>query len=852
MSAPHAARMRSIAAVMAVLLWPGLALGQARILSGEHEDFSRLAVILPTQTEWRAEPVADGWRVSFEPQVGPIDLGRVFDLIPRDRIEAVRQDGADGSLFISSTCDCHLDAFDAGPRVVALDVKDGPDPDGVDAWRPAAPPPASSPGTSGVSGPSALPPGLTIRSTATPVEPPPTAPPPAPATVSPTGIRSAPRPQLSSDLAVEALDRAIAEASLEASLREDMRRAAEAGLVDLAEDRPPESAATVPAPVAEPRAEADAITHDNAAAPVPEDAMDAGRTDAPRAGPERNISLRTSLDPVRPDDGAAAGLNPCPPADRFAFFDRHGSSDELLASLRELRAAIVDEAGALDPAGARRLTEAWLALGFGAEAAALAEESPLPAPLPQTYDSLARILDFGRDEAPVVWWGMQRCPSAAALWAFLGHTPEPGAPPTDSGALQRAFFALPAHLRLQIGPDLATLLRLRGLPAAAAAIDGNLAVLNAPDARAQDTGSDDPDEDGASDSVAPPEIVPGQSQARVDALLDDARRRLERNRLPAQDDLVVAEALAREHAGTERGDRLEGLVGLRLLADGDLDAAAEILLRRGRPEDPGWRAALRGAAAATIAAMTDSDLLTLALHPSATGLMQKLTASQAADVADRLTTLGFPALGLAALENTEITPGSPAERARARATLASGDAARALALVAGQDTPEAARLRGAALAQLGSHALAAAAFAAAEEPERAAREAWLSGDPDAITRYGNQDQRDLAAAILPPRAPPDDDAADTAASAVTSEASSATEPGGTAPAADTIAAGAADPRQPLDSGTAGASLAASPPQPRALPDVEPPSLSAARSLVDDATSLRQSLERLLDASETDL
>ncbi|RDC74873.1 hypothetical protein DLJ49_02510 [Rhodovulum sp. 12E13] len=843
MTAPDTASLRSIAAVMAVLLWPACAWGQARILSGEHEDFSRLAVILPAQTEWDAERVEGGWRVTFEPPVGQIDLGRVFDLIPRDRIEAVRQDEADGSLFIASACDCHLDAFDAGPSVVALDVKHGPDPDAVDARQPGATPSASAPASS------ALPADLTIRSTATPAQ---AVPPPVPPAVPQTGIRSAPLPQRPSDLAAEALDRAIAGANLEASLREDMRRAAEAGLVELADDQPPATRATGPAPAAEPRAPPDTRAPENAAPPVHDDAKAAWGTDAPPPDPERNIALRTSLAPARPDDGAAAGLDPCPPADRFAFFHGHGTSDELLGRLPELRAGIVDEAGALDPEGARRLTEAWLALGFGAEAAALAEDSPLPAPLTQTYGSLARILDFGRDEAPLVWSGMQRCPSAAALWAFLGHTPEPGAPPTDSGALQRAFFALPAHLRLQTGPDLATLLRLRGLPAAAAAIDGNLAVLNAPDGRPPDPGPDDPDEDGASDTVGTPRIVPGQSQARVDALLDDARSRLERNRLPAPDDLAVAEALTREHAGTERGDRLEGLVGLRLLADGDLDTAAEILLRPGRPEDPGWRAALRGATAATIAAMPDSDLLALALHPSAPGLMQKLTSAQAADVADRLTKLGFPALGLAALETIEITPGSAAERARARATLATGDAARALALVAGQNTPEAARLRGAALAQLGSHALAAAAFAAAGEPERAAREAWLSGDADSIERYGNQDQRDLAAAILPPRARPETDTADSAAQAVIPAVTSATAPGGTAPAASTMAADAgADPRQPLDDGTVGVSAAADPPEARALPDSGPPSLSAARSLVDDTTSLRQSLERLLDASQTD-
>jgi hypothetical protein len=421
------------------------------------------------------------------------------------------------------------------------------------------------------------------------------------------------------------------------------------------------------------------------------------------------------------------------------------------------------------------------------------------------YRSLARILDRGEDTATSVWSGLQRCPSPAALWSVLGHVPAEGDPPVDAGALQLAYFELPAHLRIQVGADLAARLRNLGLAAAAAAIERNRAALLQPEASNDDRRATRRESSGASptdhrggDSLP----APGLGERRVDALIDRALARMRQRRLPAADDLALADALVREHAGTERGAKLRDLVALGRLAAGEHEAVVETLLRAGRAEPTEWRAGLDRAVAATIAAKSDADLLALALHPRGGDLFALLPAARSAEAAERLTLAGFPDLALDMLERAE-TAGAAGDRARALATLAAGDPAGALALVAGEESKEAARLRARALSALGSHALAAAAYAESGDTERAARAAWLSGDAEAIVRFGNDRHRAMADALLSPEPPP-------------------------AAADGTLG------RDAAPSATAGT---------RPAPE-GPPSLSGARELAEESSRLRESLRGL--------
>ena len=794
-------RAAAVATGLAMALAPA-AIAQTRIQSGEHAGFSRLALIFEERTAWRAERADGGYRLRFTPNPGPIDLGRVFDLIPRDRIENVRQNPEDGSLFIASTCDCHLDVFEAGRRILAIDIKDGPDPDERGRRGPALGPPQAdgSPRSAAPRGPGAPPPPVFITPPAAAfagAEAEPTdSGRRAPATAGGGAARPGPSGPAIAGTASGALER---------RLRADLRRAAEAGLVDLA-DEPLAPSGTdggrQTGPLETPARPSRAEPRTRIAEPPPRAQPPAPDT----AGPQRNIALRTAFDRSASPSSGADDLRPCPPEGRFAFFV-DAAPRQILASLPALRADLVDATDALDPEGGRRLVEAYLALGFGAEAAAIAAQTPMPDRTSAIYRSLARILDRGEDTETSVWSGLQRCPSPAALWSVLGHLPEEGDPPVDSGALQLAYFELPAHLRIQIGAELAARLRDLGLAAPAAAVERNRAALLRPEASNADRSAARPDSSGASptdpaggDSVP----APGLGERRVDALIDRALARMRQQRLPAADDRALAEALVREHAGTERGAQLRDLVALGRLAAGEHEAVVETLLRPDREDPTEWREGLDRAVAATIAAKSDADLLALALHPRGGDLFALLPAARSAEAAERLTQAGFPDLALDMLERAE-TAGTAADRARARATLAAGDPAGALALVAGEGSKETARLRARALSALGSHALAAAAYAEAGDPEQAARAAWLSGDAEAITRFGKDRHRAMAEALLSPApAPPP-----------------ATDEG--APGRDGV------PSDPTGTRAAGEG---------------PPSLSGARELAEESSRLRESLRGL--------
>lgn len=115
------------------------------VLSGEHDGFSRLALVLPGPGGWTIIPAAGGYVLRLEAPGIALDTSRVFDLIPRDRIASVvaRPDG----LFLSVTCECHLRSFEDRPGVLVIDVVSGPDPADAEQAPLSARTPAPRPDT---------------------------------------------------------------------------------------------------------------------------------------------------------------------------------------------------------------------------------------------------------------------------------------------------------------------------------------------------------------------------------------------------------------------------------------------------------------------------------------------------------------------------------------------------------------------------------------------------------------------------------------------------------------------------------------------------------------------------------
>ena len=120
-----------------LLLWlasclvAGTGWADTRVRSGEHASFTRLVLYLPGPVEaWTPSDAEGGYVVDITPAPAALDTSDVFAFIPRTRISDVAL--RDGRVRIASTCDCHISVFRARDNVIAIDVRDGPDPSRTD------------------------------------------------------------------------------------------------------------------------------------------------------------------------------------------------------------------------------------------------------------------------------------------------------------------------------------------------------------------------------------------------------------------------------------------------------------------------------------------------------------------------------------------------------------------------------------------------------------------------------------------------------------------------------------------------------------------------------------------------
>jgi len=721
----RAARLLTATLVLTATAPPVQAQTSVTVQSGEHADFSRLAMIFPEATEWEVQTVEDGWSIRFSPPVA-LDVTGVFGLIPRDRIESVSQQ-PDGSLLIGRGCECRLDVFEVRPRVIAMDVRH------IDAGE-AEPESAAQP-------PGPLPPGLTISATSLPVA---ELFPALPGQRFADGSEAFEASRDTRDAPQDPAFGSTPVADLADALREDLARAAEAGLIDLA-------------PAAD-----GTQSEDPPDAPL-----------LPALDRSRNVDLRTGRDlSSRIVSPAAEPEIDCPEEEFFDFLT-DGRRETWVASLASLRSGLVDERGAVTPEGALALAKGYLRLGFGAEARQLLAQAGGTEKDRDVLASLSRIMDDRSDDAPGTWSGLERCETSAALWALLGQDvgqqPDNQTSGLAAGAIQTAFFTLPEHLRLHLGSEVAARLDRTGAPDAAAAIENNLAALRTPIPPSASEGG--PTETLPAGATAPV-VQPGALTSDLDSLLSRMEAAMAAGQPLASDDLDVADALAGEFAGTEAGSRLRNAIALGQLQRGDIGAAlahfsagsdAEATEGANRAEttregglDLGET--MRGALTRSLVALSDAGLLRVVTHPDGALLHGVLSDADAIRVADRLVDLGFPADAERILAGRAAAPDGDLAVAQARAHVAGGDPRRALVLLAGRDDRAATRIRAQAYAELGDRAAAAALFAASEDPAEAARLAWLTGDPRFIREYGTEEQRALLSTLAPPSAPTEDDA----------------------------------------------------------------------------------------------
>lgn len=685
--------------VLGLILAVGLGLSGAAALadgvtvtSGEHGDFTRIALDFGHPVDWQVGRTPDGYALRVTGEEPSYDLTQVFDLIGKDRISALWVDKANGDLHLGIGCACYAMPFAFRPSIVVIDVKSGKPPKGsaFEADLPgaaAAQPPvfdaqAGQPPTDGrydwvgaraVSSPAAA--------AAEPV---------APATPLPV------------DTALEPLRKA---------LLEEMSRGAAAGLIDMSLPRETTDGMVVGIPSAQ-----------IALGDSPNYAAHIGETSDKKVNAAGEACL--------PDEAVDIGS--------WALSDQPVSMQMALPMTD-----LIGEFDKPDPEALAKAVKFQLFLGFGAEARAYLRAFPVEEKESAIWTSMGAILDGDPDPAQA-FVTMANCDTQAALWAALSIPNLALEPAVNSKSIVRAFSALPPHLRLLLGPRLADqMLSIHDDLAARSIRD---AVTRLPGEKAADVTLLEAkldvaqgDLDAAEARLAP---LAGQSGPASEDALADLVTTTAHNLKPISPDQVDAlAAVAQERRDSADAARFDSAVVLGRAAAGQFDEAFAGLKEHPDLADTVWQ----------ILAVLGSDEDVLRHAVLAPGTPPPEPAAKAAErLADRLLGLGFVPEAGAWLA---LAP-DPAPDLLARYNLARRDGTAAVAAVAGVDDPAAADLKAQGLTLTGNHRAAADVWKGLGQDQAFWAAEGLAQDWPVIADGGPAPWSDAAKAYLTDPTPP--------------------------------------------------------------------------------------------------
>ncbi len=690
-------------ALLLVMAFPAAA-ETARVFSGEHEGFTRLVVELPQSGAWTVgrTPMGYAFATNASSLTG-YDLTRVWDRIPRTRLQALRADPETGVLQLTLACPCHVFPFEYRPDMVVLDIKDGP------------PPPGSSFETAFTG---SVDPGLAEAAEAMPL--PFSLPKPETAEVPGTydwlERTKAEGPTTASASAT--LDMASGAMSLQPlrdELLEQISRGATVGVVDMVLPGPPPDA--------------------------PEHIGDDLPWSQIRIGEMPGMTVGEN----RPPEGMTAEGGACI-ADETLNLPAWGLDRPALDLLSEARSGLYGEFDRVEADAVMQSIRLHLYLGFGAEALQIATliESDAASEDVRTYVSMARLID-GESDPSTPFVGMLGCDGAAALWSALAQDRLPPGAQVNVEAIVRSFVALPSHLRRALGPGLAEKLLQRGDTDFARIVrdsiqrspDSTVAEVALLDAKAElQADRNDTARDFAQASVA-------EGSQSVDALLALVEAHF-RDAEPLSPEIASAlVAFQREAATGQKAPALQRALVLALALSDQTPAAFAFVEEAGLEVPDLWQVAHQRA--------NDDDFLRHAvLAPDQPPPPVK--AEVALAVATRLVDLGFADAALAWLGPVGGNDPDPARRVAARAELLRGDARETLALLGALDAPEDQALRAKALVQLDRIEPARVAYEAAGLPDEAARLLPWEADWPRVQNEGTETWAVAAGvATMPPR-----------------------------------------------------------------------------------------------------
>lgn len=640
------------------------AAGTARVLSGEHEDFTRLVIELPETGSWTLGRTAVGYGFSVKADTQPgYDLSTVWQRIPRTRLSALEVDSGTGALLLVLGCECHVFPFEYQSGVVVLDIKPGPAPAGS-AFETAL---AASGAPPGMVGTGKTPQRYDWLATdhagdeaATPLLPFPL----------PTG-----------SVSLEPLRR---------DLLEQLARGAADGIVDM----------ELPGKTGK--------TSDREQGALPWSNIHIGEA------PGVAITRPGGLGPgAAPDTGCADPVLLDLPA--------WGEAKPPLDLLAEARSGLYGEFDAPDPDAIQHSIRLLLFLGFGAEAgqtASLASPETPDATL-DLYRSMALIID-GESDPQTPFAAMLDCEGPAALWAALARDRLPAGPGVNRDAIIQGFLALPAHLRRDLGPALAGKFLARDDAEAARIIrdsmdrapDTDRASVALLDAQAELYEGDARAAQAHAETAV---ALVGDDAGSLVTLVDAHFRTLD----PLDPETAEALlALQRESAGDMRA-AVDRAVVLSLALSGQIDAAFLQQGATGKVLADLWLVTQDRA--------TDDQFLQHAVVPVAQPV-PVVAPEVRVGIAERLLALGFPDAARTWIGPVAPGDPVDKRLLAARGALAQGDARGAIDLIDGLHDAEAEMLRADAWLKLGNLSEVEQALDAANDTEALARVSPWKGD----------------------------------------------------------------------------------------------------------------------------
>ena len=672
--------------LLSVLLWGQVALAQPiPVQTGEHADFTRVVLTIPTGATWRVGRIDAGYGIQVDGAEG-FDLDGFFDIIPRTRISAA--DLEDETLALRIACDCRAAPFLDRPGILVVDIQDGsPDPEAT-AEIALFPAPEPDPA-----------PIVTAAESV------------------PLDLDLITLPPVSANLlgpmvfppAEELLERADAQNdlnTLETQIAQSLSRAASQGLLDLREDL---------------RIEPETPDQTTAATlPEPTPAIETAALAVP------GISARSSVDSALAGvlDGRAvtAELMSCWP-DAHVDVAGWGSDDDFAMQMSAARSAVTGEFDRVDPVAVLSLARLHVHFGFGREAIQTFEIDGEMSRERAAVVTLAQIID-GDPLSDSSILAQVNCPSDVALWAALALPTDATLEAVEPREIALQFRRLPDPLQQHLRPRLALrFLDLDETDLAETVMSSG--PVGAPSVETAMVLSEIATERGDSDRAADTLNTLSETDARLtpEAVIRLVDLQIAEGNPISPNTLSAAQTLEFENRDAPIAAELSRIIVAAHLHNTQRSLAWQALQEfrdvlhvdeRDRLED--------AIAAATTTDGSDAEFIELVFNQT----LEAVLPPTENDMAQRLISLGFPEQSLETMRHP-AHGGVMAERRylRAEAAVLMGDFAQAEAHLAGISTPRATQIL-----SFGPDGVALLPLTGPAEAENASdtTTAWRNGD----------------------------------------------------------------------------------------------------------------------------